>query len=84
MPRAPRNEQELRVEEARAVTGHQGPTGCPLPGNQSKAGFIFAVFPLVGNEILVEDSLRHSKQMTTRDGLLGVRARGLARCVERF
>lgn len=40
------------------------------PSGEPKAGFIFAVFPVVGNEILVEDSLHYSKQMTTPGGLV--------------
>lgn len=56
------------MERASVVTGRQGPTERLLLGSQSKAGLRFAVFPLVGNEILVEDSLNYSKQMTTHRG----------------
>lgn len=34
----------------------QGPKEYLLPGSQSKAGLRFALFPLVVNEILGEDS----------------------------
>lgn len=50
------------------VTGVHGPTEYLLPGNQSKAGLRFTLFPLVVSVILVENTVNCSKQMTTLKG----------------